>query len=401
MIVSASRDRAFTETTVARTFEDLEALRPLWEGSSWRRVDADPDFFAAFARGSAHVIRPHVVRLEGEGDGPQGLVVARLEDANVSVRVGYKTVYRPRLRLLVVAHGGFAIGDREQLAAEAVRALLGTLRRREADAVLLPALPTESELFRAATSLPSRLARQHLLTPTTHWRLVLPPSYDEFLASRSKKTRENVRVYRNRLLREFGDRLGVEVLSSPQDADRLFDELGELAAKTYQSGLGEGFADTEVKRDLIRLGLERGWYRAYVLTLDGQAVAFWPGYAYGGTFFVGTPGYDPHLAVYSIGTYLLLRVIEDLCSDAEVGTLDFGFGDADYKRRFGSESWNEADVMIFAPTLKGVRVSLTRTAILTAARGARATLDRLGLEARLKRRWRRKLQQDRPPRPPG
>jgi CelD/BcsL family acetyltransferase involved in cellulose biosynthesis len=84
-------------------------------------------------------------------------------------------------------------------------------------------------------------------------------------------------------------------------------------------------------------------------------------------------------------------VIEDLCGDDGVSVLDYGFGEADYKRQFGNESWLESDVLVFAPSFKAARVNLTRTAIAGSADVAKRTLDRLGVLDSVKRRWRGRL----------
>ena len=375
---------------VARSFEELEQLRPAWESFSMHRVDADPDFFTAYAETSPAVVRPHVIELDHGGE-PAGLVVGRLEDTVLRAMVGYKAVYRPRVRLLTVAHGGITGAGSPGLAHESVEQLLAALRANEADAALLPGVRTDSPLFEAARTLPPSLCRQRPLSRNTHWKLVLPESMEAFTASLSKRTRQNTRQYANKLQKEFGDRLTLETLSASGDADRIFADLGEISAKTYQGGLGVGFEDTPARRRITTLGLERGWFRAYVLYVDGSPVAFWPGYAYNRTFFTGTPGYDPALAEFRLGTYLLLRVIEDLCTDPAVDEVDYGFGDADYKRRFGTESWEEADVLVFAPRFKGIRVNLVRTAIVGSAQAARAAVDTIGLTAALKKRWRKRL----------
>jgi CelD/BcsL family acetyltransferase involved in cellulose biosynthesis len=128
-----------------------------------------------------------------------------------------------------------------------------------------------------------------------------------------------------------------------------------------------------------------------VLLSGGRPIAFWSGAGYDRTFFVGTPGYDPAFAEYSIGTYLLQRVIEDLIADDGFDVLDYGLGDSDYKRRFGNESWEEEDVLVFAPTFRGLRVNAVRTGLAAAVALARGAAARTGLAARLKRRWRRRL----------
>jgi len=209
--------------------------------------------------------------------------------------------------------------------------------------------------------------------------------------SRSKKTRENLRVYRNRLHRDHGDRLSLRVFREPAELEEFLASVEEVAAKTYQRGLGVAMADTVEERALTGLAFERGWFRGWVLSAHGRPIAFWSGAGFSGTFFVGTPGYDPAFAEYSIGTYLLMRVIEDLIADETIQILDYGLGESEYKRRFGNESWEEEDVLVFAPTFRGIRVNALRTAAAGSVALGRAAASRTGLVPRLKRRWRRRL----------
>ena len=126
-----------------------------------------------------------------------------------------------------------------------------------------------------------------------------------------------------------------------------------------------------------------------VLYLEGVPVAFWPGYAYSGTFFIGTPGYDPRYAEYRVGQYLMTEMIDDLCRDEDVDYLDYGFGDSEYKRRFADESWEEADALLFAPTFKGRRIRAGRVAVSASVRVAKRLLGE-ERQARLKQGWRRR-----------
>lgn len=375
-----------SELTVVRSVEDAEHHRSTWESIPWRRIDPELDYFLTVLTTRAEVMRPHVLFLDSGGE--ISALVGRLETTRLTTRVGYR-VYGPRVRSLTLVHGGIAGAESPDRAAALLDGLRASLSAGEADIAFLPSLRTDSPTFDAAARLPWLLS--HSQGENVHWRLRLPDTFDEFVRSRSKKTRENIRVYRNRLHRDHGERLSLRVFRDLDEVDALFHDLDAVATKTYQRGLGVAFADTGEHRALTRFGLERSWWRAYVLYVAEQPVAFWPGTTYNRTLFVGTPGYDPAYADYSIGTYLLLRVIEQLCDDDEIDAVDFGFGDAEYKRRFGNESWIEADVVLFAPTLKGVSINLRRTAVAGAARLAKRALTRAGVAARLRRRWRRRL----------
>jgi CelD/BcsL family acetyltransferase involved in cellulose biosynthesis len=183
----------------------------------------------------------------------------------------------------------------------------------------------------------------------------------------------------------------MRVLSAPEDADRVFQDVCGLAARTYQHKLGVAFGADEERRRLIRLALDHGWFRAYVLYLDERPIAFWQGYVYDRTFFIGSPGYDPELSDYRPGSSLLMQVIEHLCADEGIDVLDYGSMYADYKRRFGSSSWEESDVYLYAPSFRGARVNAIRTGVLWAHGMGKRVVAGTDVGRRLKSRWRARL----------
>jgi CelD/BcsL family acetyltransferase involved in cellulose biosynthesis len=390
MSVPLGADRTAYDVTVARTVDEVEGLRDTWEGMKWPRADADIDFYLEILRARQEVIRPHVMVLERNSEA-EAMFVGRVEEIPLVSKIGYKVLLKPTVRSITLVHGG-AVGVDGDSAAEAlVAALLECLAEREADVVSLPALRTDSSLFRSATSSAPYLCRQHFFDRRTHRRLELPESMDEFLRSRSRTTREGIKRGQKRLLKDFEGRVSTRAFDDESSIDQLFADVARVAGKTYQHELGVAFTDTDEYRRLTRLAMERRWFRAYILYLAETPAAFWHGLAYDRTFFIGTPGYDPAYKHYGLGTFSLMTVIEDLCGDDAVEAIDFGFGDAEYKRRFGNEAWEEADVVLFAPTARAVMINVSRTSVLAAAWVARNALERTGLLRRVKQRWRARI----------
>jgi CelD/BcsL family acetyltransferase involved in cellulose biosynthesis len=371
------------------SIEEIEEIRAAWQAAGVRRFDADIDFYLALAASRDNFVRPYVLLLERSGE-VEAMLVARIEDIALRAKLGYRSLFSARVRAITLVHGGVT-GITDANAAAFVDELNGSLARREADVLSLSGQATSSPLYRAAARGIPAFRREPAGHATTHHTLALPATMEAFLASRSKSTRESVKRYRKKVERDLGERLELRVYRKPADIDRIFGDTEPVAAQTYQRGLGVALADTPAQRALIEVGLERDWFRTYVLALDGRTIAFWPGYAYRGTFFIGTPGYDPAFAEYRIGMYLQMRMIEDFCADPDLHTVDYGFGDAEYKRRFGSDSWEEADLLAFAPTPRALAVHAVRSAILLGVDGARGTLARAGLLDRMKRGWRRRL----------
>ena len=321
-------------------------------------------------------------------------MLARVEDIRLTTKVGYAPVYRPRRRALTVVYRG-VLGELDD---EDARLVLAELRREVA----------------AGAADVLRLRNLEVGLPVAPRRRGDPAA-----APRAQRARDRApRARRPRLLRRVpaprsraararapsatrgGSRsssaTGCRSRSSATSATASACSPTSAASPrtTYQHGLGVAFAQTDVQRKLTTLTMERGWFRAYVLYLDGEPIAFWQGQAYNGVFATGVPGFDPAYADLRVGNYVLLRLIADLCADETIDTLDYGFGDAEYKRRFGTREWLEQDVHLYAATAKGLRTNAVRSSLLTAVAGGTRVLARGDRLDRLKRTWRDRLSRD-------
>ena len=374
---------------VARSESEVESLAYVWDALGVTYVDAELDHFLTSLRMLPRVERPYVLVLEHDGV-PKALGVGRIESARFPTRFGYATVYQPTLRALRISHGGASGIDDRATAHDFVRELERALAEETADVYVVPAVRVDSPLDEALRAIPTSL-RRHSAEPSVHRRLLLPKSYEELLARRDRKSRYNLKRQSTKLEHAFDGRLAIDVLSEVDSFGRVIRDLEQVASSTYQRGLGAGFVDTPERRALVRLGLEKGEFRAWVLSIDGAPVAFWQGTARGKTFFLNTAGFKPELGQYGVGTYVQLCMFHDLCDDPDVEVVDFGWGDADYKARFGNESWLEHDVTVFAPTVRGIRISLLRHCIVGLHREARRVAQRSGTLGRVKRIWRRRL----------
>jgi hypothetical protein len=372
---------------IVRSADDLARLAPAWDAVPWQRDEAERDYLLTRVRTRPDAVAPFGILVGGET--PHAALAGRIEQRRLATSVGYRTVYAPRIRLLHVVDGGIVAGSPSALA-ELVGALRSVLAAAEVDAVALPPLPLGSELAAAFASLGSPLHRQHLIAPWTRRRLVLPPSFEEFVASRSSNTRWRIRREEKRIAAELGDALSVRIVRAPDEADLLVRDAERVARSTYQRGLDAGFEDTPEQRALTGLALERGWLRGYFLYARDEPIAYWLCSLHGDTMLIRTAGYDGAWAGHRVGVHLLMRVIADAIADPALRVLDFGPGDAAYKQQFSNENWQERNALVYAPTLRGLRINASRTAIFGAARVARQALDATRLTGRVRAGWRKR-----------
>ena len=375
-------------TRVMSSVGEIEAERDALAAVAWERIDADPDFFLAVAESRKEVVRPHVVLVE-ESERVAGAFVGRVEDIRYEIRFGYATLLRPRLRVLTLVHGGLVGGDDANVARALLSSLEDVLAAGAADAVVLPSVRVGSAFDAAIATLPRR--RLLLGEAVPHRRLVLLGSFEALLRSWTRKTRYNVRRQSELLERALTPGLAFRVLREPKDAERALTDLEHVAARTYQRALGAGFADTPMYRRIVSLALERGWLRAYVLYHDEVPIAFWQAYVYRNTMHVSTTGYDSAYAEHSPGTHVQMLMFQDACADPAVDTIDFGLGDAQYKQRFGNDSWMERRATVFAPRVRPLTVGSAQRVVGSVALGAARFLRKTGLSQSVKRHWRGRL----------
>ena len=102
--------------------------------------------------------------------------------------------------------------------------------------------------------------------------------------------------------------------------------------------------------------------------------------------------FNPAYAKYEPGTYLAVKVIEEIGSnlgESPATAIDFGLGDAQYKTVLSNERRQVASLYIFAPTIMGAVLNLLKTFADLADRAAKVILERAGFLSPLKRFWRR------------
>jgi len=366
------------EVLTGRSAEELERLRGQWQTLRWEREEAELDYL--FTR----------VRLRPEALGPFGIVVCRdrepiaglagrIEERPLPARIGYRVVVAPRVRLLHVVQGGI-VGT---AAIDALRPMLA-----EVDVVVFPPLPIGSDAARAAAALGSPLRRQPFVAAGARRILRLPGTYGDYLASRSAKVRSGLRYDAKKLRAALGPDLSVDVSTDSTRFESLLADIERVASRTYQRALGAGFANTPEQRELLRLGVERGWVRGYVLRHRSEPIAYWLCSVYRGTMLLRQTGFDPAYARTRPGIFLLTQAIEHAIADPLVDVVDFGQGDAAYKRQLSTDSSLEREIIVFAPTWRGVRANAVRAPVLGAARIGRRVLDATSLTDRVRMAWR-------------
>jgi len=348
------------KVSVVRDLDGVENLRGVWEELESTLTHIDPnaniDHFRTVVRTLDGVQRPHILVLEEAGV-PVALVAARIDRERMPYKIGYKTIFAPKVSNLRVVYGGTLAADVAPYAELILKELIGSLARREADLITLAPQEQDSPLLKAAAE-EGALTRDHYPRGQRHWRIQLPKSFDDYVASLSKGERKKVRKRRNRLEKNFCDGADYRRFREVSDVPTLMNDTDTIATQTYQRGMGVGFRNNLLTERRIFLAAEKGWLRSYVLYLNERPVAYQLGFVYGNSYYAVGRGFDREFSEHDVGTLLFEHALEQAIDSPGIDYWDFGIGDAPHKQRFSNESWEEISARVFASTFRGICLNL-------------------------------------------
>jgi len=371
---------------VLRSISDAEEMRPLWNQWSMH-PNADLDFYALSAGLKGSTARP-LCLVVLRNDVPVAILPGIADNSKMEVRFGYFRLMK--LGASRLAFGALMGESSPGIAQTLVSAIASLLKSEAYDVAEIGYIPIDSDTYRAAKKTATFLVRGHVRQLNPHWRMHVPATMEAFFASRNKKSRYWLKRISRVLEKDFPGNVRIAHFHHEGEISEFARGAEEVAGKTYQRRIGVGFFDNEEYRQRLALAARRNWLHAYILYIEEKPRAFWAGSLYKGVFFLAWTGYDPALRKYELGTIVLLRLIEDLTAQG-AREIDFGYGTAPYKERFGDQNWVDDVAVLFAPTIRGGSLNLLLSASSYFSRGLRLLLKGANLEQWLRRVWRRKL----------
>ncbi|MHC5023884.1 MAG: GNAT family N-acetyltransferase [Planctomycetota bacterium] len=398
---ASTRSLAPTAPAAGRAIETitdpraLPALRREWEAISQRCgvtwPTGHPARFDALLESSARSGQPHLVVTRNAGV-VTGMVAARQRVDRLVTRLGYWQVPTPRLRCLDVVHGGLIgmedptamsrAGERLLEAVQARRVDLLTVHQAPADHMIISVLARGAD--RAGLSIQRRTERHGAFE-------LVPGSFDQtLLRGLSRKRRHEVRREHRNLQAAFPGTVRFVELRRPAEVEQALTWAVAISGKTYKQHLGVGIEDSPRWRAILSSAAAEGWLRAWFLLERDQPIAFLLGSVLGDRCYLESMGFLPAYARHSPGKNALFRMIERLCEEG-VRWVDYGIGDAGYKRVFGT-TWDDLVTLRVYARTNTARAARCVAAVVASAHGAGAGMaHRLGGANRLRRWWRRRL----------
>lgn len=302
-----------------------------------------------------------------------------LEDVPVRISIGEKTLFRPRLPLLVYS------GIFTDLPPAPNELLLPALPAG-AGGVYLPSRPVAGPLP------PIALSHGLLQVVDGHFtrRLVaIEGGYDQYAKKWSPKTRSSLRGELRAFQKLSGGADIRKIYRRPEEVAEYLRLVRTINEKTYQAALFGYTIDDRYVASVERLA-RAGALDGQVLFHADRPVAFTQARSRGRWLELERVGYDAEYRKYAPGKLLLMLQIEALFVAKSHDVLDLGGGDAPYKEFFSTSGVPCAEVYYLRLAPRNLAVMGLRGALTHANRAVATVLERAGAKERVKRFLRRR-----------
>lgn len=264
---------------------------------------------------------------------------------------------------------------------ETTAALLPLLQHNTA--IIIPSHPVAKPPLRI--ELTHRFIR-YAPAADNHYYVELAPNFEDYLRRLQQRHRHEVRRKLRRYLQATDGVIEFLCYSTPEEARVFYPVARDLSAKTYQDRLLRvGLPDTEAFRAEFHEHAQRGTMRGYLLFHHGRPIAFGYCAAIGNCLRFVFTGYDPAFAAWSPGIVLIHEMLRSVVGERRFALLDFGSGEAQYKRLFATGSTLCATVLFFHPSLGNLLKVAAHRSCIAASDTCAAAAARLGLKERVRR----------------
>jgi CelD/BcsL family acetyltransferase involved in cellulose biosynthesis len=199
---------------------------------------------------------------------------------------------------------------------------------------MLESSPTLTAITECADACGWRMQREEeAISP---W-VTLPASWEEYLATLSKKDRHEMRRKMRRLDTAGGD-VRFSIITSAAEAGALLDRLFHLM-RISNHHKEEFLARPGMEaffREMTGVMADAGMLRLYSLSFDGEPVAMVLNFDIGGRLYMYNSGYDPAYSHYAVGLMSKALLLRDAIENGRAA-VDFMRGDESYKYDLGGK----------------------------------------------------------------
>jgi CelD/BcsL family acetyltransferase involved in cellulose biosynthesis len=211
-------------------------------------------------------------------------------------------------------------------------------------------------------------------------------SFEEYLQQMRHKHRHELLRKRTRVAEHNGGEIDLRTYRSLPEARAFYALATAVSRKTYQHRLLDvGLPETAAFQAELLTRAEGDTMRGYLLFHHDTPIAYGYCTVRGDCLRFQHIGYDPAYRNWSVGNVLIAEALRCAIGENRFAIVDFGSGEAQYKRVFATGSRRCATVFFFRPTLGRLLIVAAHRACTAVSDVSTTAADRLGIREGLKR----------------
>lgn len=340
-----------------RSFESIQEYKDLLK-SMVVHLNADIDLYLKVVSSLKKQLYPLTV-IVFEKSLPIAALLGRIEYGYFGFHLSYITLFPIKIKRYSIIYQGLLGSINEKNIQIIIESLAAILKEDKIDLIFINQLDIKNTIIKNIENV-SKPFLIDMLNNNAHYSLSLPDCIDNFYKTKKAKHRYWLKRIGKIFEEKYPNKVSYRCYTGTNNLTAIFKEIENVAKNTYHRALKTGFKNSTEITSLLTFAAIKQWLRIYILYIEEKPICYWIGRLYKDTFHLDYTGYLPEFEKNEVGTILFLKMIDDLIS-LKVKTLDYGFGDALYKRRFSTEKWFESSVNIYPYSIKGIIFKIIRT----------------------------------------
>ncbi len=184
-----------------RSIEEIEKIRDVWE-SLQHHPNADIDFYLNIVNSREEILRPHIIVLYFNGN-PEAMIIGRIEELIIDIKVGYTTLFKPKVKALSIIYGGILGNIQDGMAHAFASQLIRLLNERETDVIFFSNIEMNSIIYKIANEKQLMICRDKIIVSKLHWKMAMPETIDDLYKKIKSKHRSWIRGRKRKLEKDF------------------------------------------------------------------------------------------------------------------------------------------------------------------------------------------------------
>jgi hypothetical protein len=281
---------------------------------------------------------------------PHLLSIGVVKTVNITPSIAYLKLNFLKMKKKCYHIYPYAVfGDSEDVVKDYIRSIHSVLKENEIDYIFFSLLPKESNLGKNLLKIRNPLISDPVPVSTEHFILNVPENLEAFLETKDGKSRGKLRRIIKRVHKEYENNFEIKVFTEADDTDLFFDHAEKISQKSHLRPLNIGFRATPEEQNRKKWLAQNGFFRSYILYLNGTPTSFVVGINYNRHYYVENIGFDMAYEKLRLGTYLRLKVIEDVAKTKCADIIDYGHGSDEYKQNFSSRQITSTRIKLYKP----------------------------------------------------